>query len=261
MDFKEETLKNKKKLIMALLELNVRNKSSSNYVWNERAIYMIESIYSFYDRLPKNESNIDIRDLMSLDKLSVYSRTCCFPSLRNYVNRLPGFNESREVQTMSTYESHGYLTMQVTETLSHWENFYVDKELKKTHIKLLGVKYFINKYKKEKYKRSVIYFKNGAMDLTEKAISIISEDLEITTFCLNQITNKTSIESRTLLIDEHCDFAQKISQEKIDFIFNNILPNFNFEEIKKMATDDFDILDSTEDHDEVRDLIELNYGY
>lgn len=265
MDIEKETLKNKKKLIIALLELKLRNINDSGNIWNLRACYMVESIYSFYDKVPKNESNIDVRELMALDTLITYSSTCCFPKLRNYIMSLPGVKECSLNQSLSTYESHGFLTMQVTETLTAWENFYLDQEFKKFKIDVLGVKYFVDKYKKEinisgDFK-PIRYFKNGVINLLNPAISIISEDLKITTYYLDENTNITSIEESELLMEDDSNFPATISKEHIDFIFNKILPRFKLEEIRNMGNDNFDILNVTEDLDELEELIELNYSY
>ena len=260
MDIDKEILKNKIKLNTALLVLKMKEQEDIDSVWNRRAYYMVQTVYSFYNILPKNKENVDITKLINLDTLVSYSFSHCFPELTEYLINLPNFIKNSTDQPLSVYESHGFLTMQITEILNSFYYFYIDENIKEDYVKTLGVEDFINKYKENKvYAFEFLFFKNGIINTKTYQISTISNDFKITTYKLDK--NKKTISDCFQESEIKTEENNIELKEKVDLVFNQLLHNINLDNIKKMAQDNFSVLDSTKDINEIKELIELNYNY
>ncbi len=263
MDIDKEILKNKKKLNTALLILKTKENEMTevtDYFWYCRAYYMVKALYSFYNILPKNKENVDIVKLINLDTLVSYSFSHCFPELTEYLINLPGFIKNSTNQPSSVYESHGFLTMQITEILSSFYSFYIDEDIEEDYVKTFGVESFINKHKESKtYLFEFLFFKNGIINTKTYQISTISNDFKITTYKSDK--NKKTISDCFQESEIKTEENNIKLKEKIEIVFNQILHNINLDNIKKMAQDNFSVLDSTKDINEIKELIELNYNY
>lgn len=252
-----------KKLRASLMCLSIyKTGASGDSIWRGRAKVMTESLYSFYDSLPKTDKTSDVSDYLNLDTLSSYSLTRCFPRLREYLICLPGYSENNVEQNMTAHENHGFLTMQISEIMSSFEKFYIDETLKPFVIEKIGVKSFIKLYKDKLNLNNDpvrnLYFKNGVIDFFG-SIGIISEDNVVTNYYIDEF----EIERKDIFQFNFKPYedTEVLPEERIRKVFDVLFEELTREQLIDIAKDNFDLLDVTDNIEEIKELIELNYAY
>tara|TARA_Y100001960_G_scaffold22810_1_gene20023 strand:- start:27028 stop:27831 length:804 start_codon:yes stop_codon:yes gene_type:complete len=257
---------NYKRLKSLLMYIVIPNHYSENF-WTGRCIEYLCTVYSLFDNLEDTQKKNNIDKLFHLAVLDAYSKTNNFERLNSFVLNLPGFNPNSFEHSPSAYEQLGYLNMQVHKHFANFQSSFINEDLKLSTLNDFGLLYILKKYEKHflELPTENLCFNNAILNLKKQTICIISDNFNIYQQTVNFKDNSVSreffklnvenkdINGRTMIMSKTPDW---INQN----LFAEIMEKLSFDQIDKLSRKGFDLLNLTDNIDDLVDLIDLNYS-
>lgn len=255
------------KILKSLLMYMVISNNSYGSFWQGRSIEYLCSVYSLFDNLEDIQKKNNIDKLFHLPVLDSYSKTNNFERLSSFVLNLPGFNPDSFEHPSATYEQLGYLNMQFYDHFANFKNSFINEDLKPSTLNDFGLLYILKKYEKHflDLPSENLCFNNAILNLKKQTICIISDNFNIYQQTVNFKDNSVSREFFKLNVENKDIYGDSMIISKTpDWInqnlFAEIMGKLSFDQIDKLSRNGFDLLNLTDNVDDIVDLIDLNYS-